>query len=429
MQPIRSDCYLYAVKRAILRLLILTLTLLAGWVLGYLRLPYIEKNQSFWVGFAACLVILLLVVVLKTAQNKRSTPNQNAQSDQKENTPKIRLNRSIVALVVLTLICMVLMRRLYILNESKNNTPDKVDESRFMAESMQRSQMIVLMDNVLEQIENELKATPERGISNAAIARVSALSYAFKPYRYFIGDSLSEHELSPERGQLLLALSTLGLDSGSFAKIKQKTTFAHAELRNADLSGADLSGVNLEQSDLMNVNLSSADLSRSNLSHANLWGAMMHNANLSAADLRRANLSWAELNNSLLEKANLNAAAMENTTLVGANLEEATCHWTILTGALLQKTNFLCSDLEWADLVKANLSGANLTDAHIVQTRISDANLTNVVLANTEVQKAWLEELPDRNVTGAEYISRKYEIICDSLGINQNPRYYLRRSN
>ena len=38
-----------------------------GWSLGYLRVPYIESNHSFWVGFGFCAALgafLLLVMLM-----------------------------------------------------------------------------------------------------------------------------------------------------------------------------------------------------------------------------------------------------------------------------------------------------------------------------------------------------------------------------
>ena len=41
-----------------------------GWVLGFLRLPYIEKNYSFLLGFIAALVFVSLLLLLLATRNK-----------------------------------------------------------------------------------------------------------------------------------------------------------------------------------------------------------------------------------------------------------------------------------------------------------------------------------------------------------------------
>src|SRR6266513_6364040 len=43
-----------------------------GWFLGFLRLPYIEKNPSFLMGFIACVGLVLLVLALLFAWKKHA---------------------------------------------------------------------------------------------------------------------------------------------------------------------------------------------------------------------------------------------------------------------------------------------------------------------------------------------------------------------
>ena len=63
----------------------------------------------------------------------------------------------------------------------------------------------------------------------------------------------------------MIALALMGIDSVSFAKIKQTATFAKADLRGVKLYSVDLNHINLEAADL-----SFSELTRVNLKHANL---------------------------------------------------------------------------------------------------------------------------------------------------------------
>ena len=44
--------------------------IMIGWALGFLRLPYIEKNFSFLLGFIAALVLVSLLLVLLNVWNQ-----------------------------------------------------------------------------------------------------------------------------------------------------------------------------------------------------------------------------------------------------------------------------------------------------------------------------------------------------------------------
>ena len=44
--------------------------IMIGWALGFLRLPYIEKNFSFLLGFIAALVFVSLLLLLLATWNR-----------------------------------------------------------------------------------------------------------------------------------------------------------------------------------------------------------------------------------------------------------------------------------------------------------------------------------------------------------------------
>ena len=57
-------------KRNLRRLIIILMCVAVGWAVGFLRLPYVEENQSFWVGFISCFTLIVLFVVLLNVWNK-----------------------------------------------------------------------------------------------------------------------------------------------------------------------------------------------------------------------------------------------------------------------------------------------------------------------------------------------------------------------
>jgi uncharacterized protein YjbI with pentapeptide repeats len=115
-------------------------------------------------------------------------------------------------------------------------------------------------------------------LSRTLQGRIVALSRVLKPYRY-LDDSgkLIPNPLSPERGQLLLALVSANVELDKFAS---ELDMSLADLRGATLNLADLRQLNLRRADFTDASLILADLRGADLS-----GARFVNANLSNADL------------------------------------------------------------------------------------------------------------------------------------------------
>src|SRR6185369_8634547 len=136
------------------------------------------------------------------------------------------------------------------------------------------------------QMHDELSHNPKRMLSDELIARIASLSYSFTPYSYVEGDSISSKKLSPERGQLLLIIAGMKIDSVSLEKLMHQSVFSFANLRNADLQSAYLKGVNLQGAELRGANLEGINLNEANLRLADLWGVNLKRASLMSADLQ-----------------------------------------------------------------------------------------------------------------------------------------------
>ena len=395
-----------------------------GWTFGYLRMPFINKNFSLLIGFATGLAIVLLGIILLFVWNKH--PLLFKLFD-KESTTKdsSKASRNYILIWILASVFIVLGGLLCSFLIFKQNEQfsthlqdqqKKIEQQSELIESIRNSNQIFLMGNLLDKIDDELKNNPQRTLSNETIARIVALGYSFKPYKYLEGDSLSVEKFSPERGQLLLVLCKMNIDSSSFAKIKLKTPFSQADLRGVDLRGADLSGADLEKAQLKDADLRWANLKRVNLKHADLWGANLKRADLKEADLKRADLRWADLNETDLREADLNGVDLSSATLRKADLRGADLKYAKLYGTILNGANLTGIDLSGTSLKRANLSKANLSKANLYLSNISEAiltgsNLSKANLNSTSVEeKNWLEKLPEWQVTGAKEIQENYKI-------------------
>ncbi len=273
-----------------------------------------------------------------------------------------------------------------------------------------------LMPQLLARIDDELKDNPGRVLSDETISMIASLSYTLKPYPYTEGARMSTKKLSPERGQLLLILIGLNLDTGSLHQIMKHVSFAGADLRDGVLRGADLSGINLSEADLSSAIFDSADLAGANLSYANLWGAIISKAKLTGTDLTRADLQWANLNQADLKGADLREANLYSVQMRNADLSGSVMKWTNLTGAFLNEANLAGADMFRTTLVRAQLTGAilseaNMTVGNLIEANVTGSDMTGINLTDVIVDdKNWLSRLNEWQVIGAEELQRNYKL-------------------
>ncbi len=407
----------------------LVLSAIAGWAMGYLRLPYLEKDDSFWLGFVAALAAGSLALLLAGAWKGRLWTVPGGRTA--ENPPR---RRRIVRLLTGIVLVGGLLGGLYLyrgyeaMRQQLRQQEQTIRQLADLAESVKRkSELAPLMQNVLNDVWQALQRNPGRTLSDTAIARITALSFSFKPYRRIEADTLSGNEYSPERGQLLLALALMNIDSVSFARVKKEAPFEGADLRGANLKGCDLSGINLKGANLKDADLSGADLSGAVLGGANLWGANLERANLSRADLKRADLRWARLNEAVLPLANLNGANLTNAQLVKADLYDALFQWGQASGALFSEANLSSVNFVGTDLTRGNLTRANLSETDLRKINLSGAELAGAYLDKALVEKNWFEKLRAWRPAGEQEVLTNYTVENDAFDSWGRPMHHVRK--
>lgn len=167
----------------------------------------------------------------------------------------------------------------------------RIDQQTLLIDAQRRASLNIELSSIWDQISEEVSEAESRGEdlprvafnpSNALSARIAAISKALTPYKFldplqpdrkvdadrgFLGFLIpkiaeenlvmQETPLSPERGQLLVALTAVG---ANVPLISQRgATFAYSDLREqvlsfpssemVDFSGSDLSGSILWRSD------------------------------------------------------------------------------------------------------------------------------------------------------------------------------------
>ncbi len=408
--------------------------LVIGWALGFLRLPHVEKNCSFLVGFIAALALTSLALILFNARNNIFL---SGLMGKKTVTGGSRSTRYPYTFIWITLVGVLLLggfmsgfavyRRIGSFKLQIHNQDRQLQEMAALVELVKKQNLEPLMRSLLDDVGEELK----RGntLSDTTIARIADLSFFFKPYRFIDGDSLSEKAYSPERGQLLQALILMHIDTGSFARIKRKALFAGANLQGGRLKGLDLSGINLHEANLKNADLGGANLSGADLGGANLWGANLNGANLGNADLKRADMSWAQLNKATLALANLNGANLTNAQLRNADLYDATVQWAQSGGALFNEANLTSVNFLGANLKKVNLNQANLIDTDLRRVDLSEADLLGVRLNKALVDKDWGEKLKKWQPVGVKELQENYSVVNDTFDKWKIPMYRLKKAD
>jgi uncharacterized protein YjbI with pentapeptide repeats len=400
-----------------------------GWVLGFLRLPYIEKNYSFLLGFIAALVLVALLLLLLSVWNRDFLSALIGKKTAATGSDSTR-TYSFVWIMPVGIIALggVLGYNWYAsLQQQIQDQQKSIHEIAALA-VVQKNDLKPLLSSLLEDIGKELKQNSGRTLSDTIFDRIAALSFAFKPYKYIIGDSLSRQESSPERGQLLQALILMNIDTGTFGRIKRNTAFAWADLRGADLKGLDLSGINLAHANLESADMGGINLKEADLKEANLWGANLNRANLRNADLKRADLRWAQLNEANLTLANLSGANLSNAQLMKADLTDATAEWTQSVGTLFNEAILTSVDFVGTNFAKANLSAAEMSYTDLRRASLSNADLVGARLNKAIVAKNWSEDLKKWQPMGMKELTETYTVVNDTADILKKQLYRLKKN-
>lgn len=411
----------------------LALGVIIGYALGFLRLPFIGYKDSFWLGLVVGIVICFFILLIIFTWNKKGISlNLNYSNSLPSGHNLGFQNHRVIRGIAFTFLTVVSIASSFIfykqhkLIDAKTNDQSKyVQEHTQLIESVLKSSRKFIMSELLNKINKELEQHPERKLSNETITELSELSLSFQPYEYYARDSVTNEKLSPERGQLLLALCSMDIDSSSFSTIKRNVTFSKADLRGVSLKGKDLSSINLDRANLSNADLRGVNFSGANMEEANLWHANFNEAVLEESNLSGTDLRWAELNNTNMKLSYLKGADLTNAKLREADMRNANFQWAVMNGAMLNKGLMVGADLSWTKLIKVNLSSANLTESRLRTAELRDANMIGTILDKVAVGEDWLKNIFEWQIRGAEEILKDYDVIKDSSDRYKNEIYFL----
>ena len=224
-----------------------------------------------------------------------------------------RFTRIGILMIIVTFLPLVFLgiQTLLINNQNKlfKIQNDRIGLQNNLLEAERRSSLVFLMSNILDKVDSEIRLQQSEintknlssySLSQPLIGRIVALSRAFRSYKVLQLDSLSTKPVSPERGQLFIALMESNLDNFTQGLIFTNGDFSDAVIGKANLirvnfgNGANLSGADLSYADFSYAKLTTANLSNTNLSNAIMLSTNLQGAVVNQANFYNADLSWVD---------------------------------------------------------------------------------------------------------------------------------------
>ncbi|MEL6841830.1 MAG: pentapeptide repeat-containing protein [Bacteroidota bacterium] len=289
----------------------------------------------------------------------------------------------------------------------------------------QDEQLAPLLASLLDRTARELEEHPTRKLREQSIRDIINFSHSLG-LQAPAQDRLNPLPLNPLKGQLLLALCGMSMDSSSLSLIWEKANFVGADLRGVDLRGADLRGLDLRAADLSEANLEAARLDQADLQLAVMRETNLAQSQLTFADLQRADLRWVDFRGANLLGARLDGANLVLANAQGAKLRDSSIEYAKVNGAFFEEADLRCTSLKGSDVRQTHFYASNLAGAYIARTDFREADLRQanirgctligylpMQLEGTMVDADWLVELPAWETIGYEEVQNSYQILCN----------------
>lgn len=299
----------------------------------------------------------------------------------------------------------------------------KIDNQIQLEESNRRGALIVMMSNIMDKVDEELKDDWNddniRNLSPQLIGRIVALSQSFRPYRFLQDSMLIEKPLSPERGQLLLALVNSKLDELTYDDLFIKASFAEADLEKANLRGLKLSKI-----DLKGANLKLADLSRSTLFHSrlnetNLEETIFNGADLYETDLQRANIESTKFYHADITNIRLQDAFLKNVHFRHATLSHVNFNQPFIN------VDFRQANIENCEFYFCYFENGDFRNAILKENDIHEITLDSVKVG----KKDWLDNLSNSHFKSSEEVTLTHYMNSGTFVDNQRDTFFLVHPN
>ena len=399
-------------KRRINLLIILLLTAITCWFLGYLRFPYVEFSdflQGLLIGLGVPLSLFFLLKILYP----------NNESKRKVNRGALFL---IMPLVILLSASILLLYQNAELKKDNKKQLQLTKEKDRVIFNLKQGQQLLAVNELLNSVNQELQFNEEKKLGENTIQRIAAFSDALSLIQ---NENDSTMKYIVGRGQLLLGLIHLSIDSVSFGEIIKHVDFSKAALQGAKLNKQQLDGIQLQGANLNKAKLDHTSLRNANLKNVNLNEASLNNVVLRNADLQNSSLEWVKAENANFSNANLNGANLSNSIIPKSNFQYASFIWTKLDYCLLNETNMERTELFQTSFIGSKLKNTKFFKASIQTAKFSLSTLSMAQLNHAYVNLDWYNQLKVKKFTEVSQLDKEYALVEEKNKTNTE-RYYLK---
>jgi len=391
----------------------LFLACVLGWSLGLLKIPYFERDSSYFFGLVAGLSLGFIILIY-------------ARSDHKDRNQKSTIYATVVSILSLCLIASTI----YLWNENRKfrersyiENEKLQDHNDFIIAEL-RAKASVILDSTIWRIREEHR--DNGNVSLESIATLKAINRIFIPNLIEYSDRYTI-KTSPERGQMLLLLKALNLDSISFSRIINSISFEYADLRKADLVGSNLEGINLKNAMLQESNLNQVNFSNAIISDANFEKSTMKGAVLSNTIATNSNFQWVNMDSITITNSTFHESLMQNSTLNHAQIQRSNFHRSVLSFVKMNNAEITGGNWDYSYLTKASIKGSKFENTEMVGVNLSETLMDESHFENVNLDFAyvndtnWFNLLEDYGVVNYEEIEKTYDIQD-----NEDEPFYLR---
>ncbi len=387
-----------------------------GWILSLTNIYPFYKTNLFWTGVLASITLFFFIVSISIFKLK----NKSRQFQ--------------IASIFISLIFVGITSvsyNIYLLNNEYKEQSKSLEENIELQSKISLSNLeINKVENVaalIKQISKELNSKEVRTLSDTSILKIKSLSNSLTPFYYFDGNTLSSIKLSPGRGQLLIALCNLNIDSSSFSRIIKTTNFSNVWLKNADFSGSNLNGINLEGSYLKSCVFKGGSMENANLKNSIINECDFTLSSMNKSDLSLSQILKTDFSNSLLLDMDFNGIKGSNSVFYNCILRNSSFQWSDLIGARLNSCDLEGSDFWGSNLSNANLSNSNFKNSRLLEVNLNRSILKNVTLDNIAVSEDWINTSNVKESVGFDELNRDYSIKRDSSKKYKIQKFFLKR--
>jgi hypothetical protein len=239
----------------------------------------------------------------------------------------------------------------------------KIDQQTAVADAQKRSAFVTELFSIVQEVSKEIGRTDraDGSLSKELVSRIAVLTSSAVPYRYQLHyrddrDRGSPVALSPERGQLVVALTRLKISLAPL--IEAGANFTYSDLRGFQLSDVDLSSANLEGCDFSFSEIQRAKFLKTRLDAAVMFQLFTVQADFSGARFGRTKIEGSTFLSSSFDRANFDSVTFKNSQLDRSSFVDSAHSNLAFENVSVNSAADLPQGIPWSPVVKEDHAAA-----------------------------------------------------------------------